>query len=120
MSDCLTDEGGYTGSFDQFFQDWISNKIIFGSWVKHLREWLAAAEEPGSRVLVVKYEDMKSDLAGTVRRVAEFLGCPVAVSIDSRIVPKVLSLALVFITSQSVAWLLINLDLLVSDVKILI
>lgn len=22
-----TGEGGYTGSFDQFFQDWISNKV---------------------------------------------------------------------------------------------
>jgi hypothetical protein len=44
----LADEGGYSGTFDQFFKDWISNKIIFGSWIKHLKEYLAAAADPSN------------------------------------------------------------------------
>lgn len=92
----LSDEGGYTGSFKQFFEDWISNKIIFGSWAQHLKEYLAAAEDPQSRdqVLLVRYEDMKSDLVGCVQRVAQFLqleGTSVSSrsDIESEIVPKV-------------------------------
>lgn len=90
----MTGDGGYTGSFDQFFEDWISNKIVFGSWAAHLKEFLAASEEVSYRdqVLLVRYEDMKNDLAGCVQRVARFLQLktPLSLSdIENRIVPKV-------------------------------
>jgi alcohol sulfotransferase len=86
----LADEGGYSGTFDQFFKDWISNKIIFGSWIKHLKEYLAAAADPSNKILLIRYEDLKKDLRGCVLQVAAFLECPLAESeIDSFILPKV-------------------------------
>jgi hypothetical protein len=85
-----TDEGGYTGDFNQFFEDWISDKIIFGSWIKHLKEFMAAAQDPSNRILLMKYEDMKTDLSGCVQRVAQFLESPLDPSdIEAQIVPKV-------------------------------
>ena len=83
------DEGGYTGSFEQFFEDWTSNKIIFGSWLRHLREFVTAAQEPSNRILLVRYEELQTDLAGAVRRVGRFLECPVEDGDIARILPKV-------------------------------
>lgn len=85
------DQGGYTGTFDQFLKEWLSGGIPFGSWAGHLREWLAAAEDPenSDSILLVRYEDMKRDLAGAVRRVARFLQCSLSESDIDSIIPKV-------------------------------
>lgn len=50
-----------------------SDAMWWGPWPAHVRGWRerAAAE---SNVLVVRFEDMKADLASVVRQVAAFLG----------------------------------------------
>lgn len=41
------------------------------TWSQHVESWI---DEPGLRVLVVRYEDLSSDTAGELTRVLEFLG----------------------------------------------
>jgi Sulfotransferase domain len=35
-------EGGFEGSFDEFFDDWLNGKLAFGSWIDHIRSYEAA------------------------------------------------------------------------------
>ena len=44
----------------------------WGSWEEHVQSYWEHRER--SDVLFVKYEDIKADHAGEVRRIAEFLG----------------------------------------------
>jgi hypothetical protein len=44
----------------------------YGNWFTHVSGWLQNAER--REVLYVRYEDMSHDLAGTMRRLAEFCG----------------------------------------------
>lgn len=45
-----------------------------GRYWDHVRSWWAQSGQ--ASVLMLCYEDIKQDLAGTVRRVAAFIGCP--------------------------------------------
>jgi hypothetical protein len=68
------DSGPYDGSFEQFFEDWLKGKVIFGGWSKHLKSWMPQAKEPSNNVLLVKYEDLLQDLLGNLERISKFLG----------------------------------------------
>uniref|UniRef100_A0A7S1AJB4 Sulfotransferase domain-containing protein n=1 Tax=Noctiluca scintillans TaxID=2966 RepID=A0A7S1AJB4_NOCSC len=46
--------------------------LFYGRWESHLAGFLAQRENPS--VLLVKYEDLKEDLAGEVDRIAKFMG----------------------------------------------
>jgi hypothetical protein len=56
------------------FCDWLrtGKHMVFGPWHEHVRQWLANSFE--SRMIVVRYEDMKSDPVGQLRRMCEFAG----------------------------------------------
>lgn len=71
------DSGPYEGTFDSFVKDWIDNKIIFGGWIAHLKSWITAAQNSENNILLVRYEDMKTDLAGSLKRISAYLGCRV-------------------------------------------
>jgi hypothetical protein len=45
----------------------------WGTWPRHVEGWWTLAQEH-ENVLFVRFEDMKSDLAGVIRRLATFLG----------------------------------------------
>jgi hypothetical protein len=49
-----------------------SADFVFGDWATHLASYWARREAPN--VLFLTFEDIKGDLAGAVRRVAEFVG----------------------------------------------
>jgi hypothetical protein len=84
------DSGGFNGTFEDFFQDWMANKIPFGSWAKHVKNWVTAASNPDNRVLLVSYEDMKADLCSCLVRVADHLGLAYSrEEIETTIMPKV-------------------------------
>lgn len=61
-----------TRDFAAFHSDWVAGKLPFGFWADHLWSWHAARAD--SRVLFVRYEDLKADLRGNVRRIASHLG----------------------------------------------
>ena len=52
----------------------IKGRSIFGSWPEHTASFWSWRER--KNVLLLRFEDMKSDLKGTVRRVASFMEVP--------------------------------------------
>jgi len=61
-----------TRDFGAFHSDWIAGKMPFGSWADHLWSWDAAKHD--ERVLLVRYEDLLTDLKANVARIASHLG----------------------------------------------
>jgi hypothetical protein len=58
-------------TFDQFFGDFMRGKVQYGSWFRHVSEWLAFPDT--ARLLVIRYEDMVQNLDATIDRLAFFL-----------------------------------------------
>lgn len=50
--------------------------VPYGSWFNHVKKWLEHRNDPN--LLVVKFEDLKTDLTNGVSKIAEFLGRPVS------------------------------------------
>ncbi|XP_060529473.1 luciferin sulfotransferase-like [Cylas formicarius] len=63
---------GYTGTFDDFVRLFLAGKLNFAPYWDHVLRYWEKREQ--SNVLFVKYEDMKLDLPGVIRKVASFLG----------------------------------------------
>ncbi|KAK3255402.1 hypothetical protein CYMTET_35413 [Cymbomonas tetramitiformis] len=78
--------GGFEGSFDDFFQEWMLGKIPYGRWVDHIKSFEAATAD--SRVLFVRYEDMKDDLGHEVARIAAHLQIPLTTQELEDILPN--------------------------------
>lgn len=80
-------EGGYEGTFAEFFQDWIRGNIAFGSWIHHILSYASAFANgekeqsstsqvtlgDGRKIFLVSYEEMIADLPGVVFHLKEFL-----------------------------------------------
>lgn len=64
---------GFRGSLDEFLARFESGRVQYGSWWAHVRSWERHA---GPDVLWVRYEALRADPAGELRRVAEFAGLP--------------------------------------------
>ena len=56
----------------QFLADWSTGRLPFGSWICHLRNWLEAIEK-SSNILLIRYEDMVTDLGNSILKIATFL-----------------------------------------------
>jgi len=75
LSHQALEDGGFAGGRTEFVRDWAAGEIAFGSWGAHLNSWLDDAGEPRHPAcLKVEYEDMKKDLACTVRAVGGHIG----------------------------------------------
>ena len=70
-------------SWDEFVEYFLRGDSFFGSWWDHVPEWWTHRDEPN--VLFLKYEDLKKDLPGNVKTIAEFLGC----SVDEATIQKI-------------------------------
>lgn len=64
-----------------------SDKMWWGPWPDHVRGYWELAKAH-SNVLFVHFEDMKEDIAAIVRRVANFLECPVTEEETAAIIDK--------------------------------
>ncbi|KAL3882635.1 hypothetical protein ACJMK2_028959 [Sinanodonta woodiana] len=66
----------FQGSFDDFFKLFMQDKVPYSPWWKHVLEFWQKKDE--ENVLFLKYEDLKKDLEGSIRRIAEFLDKPLS------------------------------------------
>lgn len=66
------DSGGYEGTLTDFMNQWTSNLIPFGGWISHLRSWIAASKS-NNEILLVSYEDLKTNLVETLYRIVNHL-----------------------------------------------
>ena len=83
LSNQIGDGGGLDVEFNAYLRDWCSGNVIYGSWLKHLEEWIPHANRhlDGRNILYVRYEDLKRDLPRELQRIATFLrpGFPLGV-----------------------------------------
>ena len=63
--------GNMKGSFAEFFELFKEKRLVYGDWFDHFSGYLNNQNK--FNLLVVKYEDLKNDLKGNIRRIAEFL-----------------------------------------------
>jgi len=66
-------EGGYDGTFDDFFSDWTKGNIAFGSFLDHLLSFAEAFSKNDGRLLLLSYDDMANDIFGAVSSIVSFL-----------------------------------------------
>lgn len=80
-------EGGYEGSFDDFYQEWLDGRIPFGSWIQHIQSYAHAFShgstspntpyvvklEDGRHLLLLSYDEMKDNLLSAVCTIQLFL-----------------------------------------------
>lgn len=71
------DSGTYEGSFDEFFHDWITCKIPYGKWTKHIKDWINVAKDPNSNILLLSYEELKNNFLDSLQRISDHIesGC---------------------------------------------
>lgn len=68
------------GSFDDFFHDFIDGWTDCGSYFDHVTGWLAAGCQHPDNMLVIRYEELKSDVNQSIKKVSSFLGGQYAAS----------------------------------------
>ena len=79
------DDGGFDGDFESFFQQFLDGTVAYGRWSHHLASWMPhivgddpttgdnTTQRKDSTILLVRYEDLKTDLKQQVIRIADFL-----------------------------------------------
>lgn len=76
-------------SFDRFIDAFIAGRVdAYGTWQSHLMSWLDGASSGRSDVLRLRYEDLRSDPAGKVVEISQWLGLPVSMSRAVEIVER--------------------------------
>lgn len=65
----------YQGEWNDFLEMFISGNVPYGSWFDYELNWQKEiANNPNINILQLQFEDMKQDLEGNVRKIANFLG----------------------------------------------
>ncbi|XP_078507362.1 sulfotransferase 6B1-like isoform X2 [Lissotriton helveticus] len=57
-------------SWDECFKNFMTGKVIYGSWFEHAVAWNEHIDD--ENVMVIMFEDMKADLAVAVQKIADF------------------------------------------------
>ncbi len=78
--------GAFTGSWDDFFELFKDQRLIYGDYFDWCNSWWSLRRE--KNVLVIRYEDMIRDLKGSVETIDRFLGGMTDDSTISRIVEQ--------------------------------
>ncbi|XP_006085808.1 sulfotransferase 1C4-like [Myotis lucifugus] len=60
------------GSWDEYFETFLSGKVVWGSWFDHVKGWWKKKES--HPILYLFYEEMMKDPKREIRKVMEFLG----------------------------------------------
>ena len=71
-------------SMEEAFEQFCKGVSLHGPfWIHVLGYWKASLDWP-ERVLFIKYEDLKMDSAIHLKRLAEFMGCPLSPEEESQ------------------------------------
>ena len=62
----------FDGTWDEFVRYFMNGNLPYGSYFDHVLQWWSRNDN--ENVLFLKYEDLKKDLKGEVKIIAEFLG----------------------------------------------
>lgn len=68
-------EGIYSGNLDRYLMDFVKGRVHgLGTWVDHVHSWLNSDLAKRGDLLLVKYEELRQDTEGTLRKILQFLG----------------------------------------------
>ena len=81
-------KGGYEGTWEEHFQEFLNGDVGFGSYFDHILPWWEVSQKD-ERILFMKYEDMKHDHAGNVAKLASFLD----IQADSQLINTIVTLS---------------------------
>ena len=77
-------EHQYQGSVSEFIDAFLSReRFSYGGWFHNVLSWWEHRDK--RNVLFLKYEDMKKDLAGTIKSIATFLGYEISLDTVQKI-----------------------------------
>ena len=76
----------YPQPWEHFFRLFMNGTVEFGLWFDHVLEWWKHRD--AENILFLKYEDMKKDHCGVVKRIAEFMGYNLKEEVIDTIVEK--------------------------------
>ncbi|XP_052066943.1 sulfotransferase 1C4-like isoform X2 [Mytilus californianus] len=71
---CTYPKSDFKGSWDDFFEIWMSDKGFYGSWYNYEKEMEKAEKLYPGMILTCYYEKMKKDSTTEIKRLADFLG----------------------------------------------
>ncbi|XP_016057336.1 PREDICTED: sulfotransferase 1C4-like [Miniopterus natalensis] len=60
------------GSWDEYFETFLSGKVIWGSWYDHVKGWWK--KKDSHPILYLFYEEMQKDPKCEIRKIMQFLG----------------------------------------------
>ncbi|NWV58063.1 ST6B1 Sulfotransferase, partial [Daphoenositta chrysoptera] len=63
-----------SASWDDFFTDFMTKKLAWGSYFEYLSEWNKYADE--ENIMTITYEELKENRALGVKNIAAFFGIP--------------------------------------------
>jgi hypothetical protein len=81
-------KAGYEGAWHEHFQLFLNSDVGFGPYFDHILPWWQASQTD-KNILFIKYEDMKHDHAGNVKKLASFLD----LQVDARLIDTVVTLS---------------------------
>lgn len=67
--------GYYTGDWEDWFRLWVDGMVQRGDWFDHVLSWWERRD--CDNILFLKYEDLKKNTDGEMKRIADFLGLEV-------------------------------------------
>ncbi|XP_038197621.1 sulfotransferase 1C2-like isoform X1 [Arvicola amphibius] len=74
------------GTWDEYFETFISGKVYWGSWFDHVRGWWEIRDR--YQILFLFYEDMKRDPKREIQKVMQFMGKNLDEAVLDRIVQE--------------------------------
>ncbi|MBF0101011.1 MAG: sulfotransferase domain-containing protein [Desulfobacterales bacterium] len=77
----------YDGTWDDFFELFISGNTIYGDWFQHVLQWWSASKKANT-ILFIKYEDMQSQLSDVIAKIVQFLDIPISPELMNVVISK--------------------------------
>lgn len=75
--------GGYSGPWEHWLKLFMEGRVQRGDWFEHVLSWWEHRD--AGNLLFLKYEDMKRDFDGQLRRIASYLGYDLSEEVIDRI-----------------------------------
>ena len=72
------------GTWEQFFSLYKDKKIVHGDWFDFNLSWWQHRDDPN--VLIITYEDMKTDIYGVIKKMSDFIKKPISDEVLNKIV----------------------------------